>query len=97
MERIGPGRRDSRREAANLSALRWLECAPALGLLVALLDRRGAGYGARACSGPSRNEDQFLPVDEAFVFSAIAEATAPDRVAARLAASRRATTSTATS
>src|SRR5262245_49804136 len=42
--------------------------------LLAFLGLAAAGLaGAQGLLGPSSNEDQFLPVDQAFVFSAIAD------------------------
>ena len=67
--KIGQAVETSRREAANLSPA-MVKLRNALAVLALLVS---GAVAAQGLLGPVSNEDQFLPVDQAFVFTAIAD------------------------
>jgi thiol:disulfide interchange protein DsbD len=67
--KIGQAVATSRREAANLSPA-MMKLRYALAVLALLIS---GAVTAQGLLGPVSNEDQFLPVDQAFVFTALAD------------------------
>src|SRR5687768_15013451 len=67
--KIGQGVATSRREAVNLSPA-MMKFRHALVVLALLIP---GAVTAQGLLGPVSNEDQFLPVDQAFVFTALAD------------------------